>query len=128
MKHLEDDLQADCVTWFRLQYPDVIIHHSKNEGNRGGLAGKIDGKRNKAMGVHPGFADLQIIKSKYPPPWDLSTSAEAYHGFFIEVKEPGKYQTPEQKDFQRKVESEGYKYQVCKSIDEFIEKVNAYMK
>ena len=121
MKRLEDELQEGCVAWLRAQYPKLLWYHAKNEGNRKSLVRKANGKsyspdgsRNKRMGVLAGTPDLCIVKSKYPPPWDMSTSAEAYHGLYVELKTPDGRQSPAQKDFQTRCEHEGYKYVICR--------------
>lgn len=41
--------------------------------------------------------------------------------WFIEVKAPKKYQTPEQKEFQKNVEKSGCKYLLVRSVDDLIE-------
>jgi hypothetical protein len=38
--------------------------------------------------------------------------------YFLEVKRPGTYQTPEQKDFQKAAEAAGALYAVVRSIDD----------
>lgn len=124
MKHHEDNLQMACVTWFRLQYPDVLMIHPRNGGS---LKSASEGAKFKRMGVVAGVADLQVIKSCYTSygPFD----GVLYHGFFIELK-AGKAgrQSPAQKAFQEKVESEGYKYAICRDIDEFMNEVNKYLQ
>ena len=120
----EDRLQIACVTWFKLQYPHVIIHHSKNEGNRGGKAGLIDGKRNKAMGVCPGFADLFIMQSKIEK---LEHYTTIWHGLFIELKVDKNKMTEAQSDFSIAAQIANYRYRVCRSVDEFMNVVNEYL-
>jgi len=123
MKHLEDNLQEACVRWFRLQYPNIVIFAIPN----GGYRNSREAARLKKTGVLPGVADLFIMKDKYPPPWDMSTAAEAYHGLFIELKTGKNKQTAAQKAFEAKCKAEGYQYKVCRYIEEFIEEVNNYL-
>lgn len=33
MIHLEDKLQIECVRYFNLQYPDIMIIHIRNGGS-----------------------------------------------------------------------------------------------
>jgi hypothetical protein len=133
MKSKEDQLQIACVTWFKYQYPDVVILHAKNEGNRQSVVMKRNGKsyspdglRNKKMGVLAGTPDLFVMKAKVDRELGNITYIES-HGLWIEMKAPGKYQTKEQKEFEAKAIAEGYQYSVCRSVDEFISIVNNYL-
>lgn len=56
----EDQIQESIVAYLRTVLPGAIVHHSPNEGNRGGKAGKADGARRKAMGLVPGYPDITI--------------------------------------------------------------------
>ncbi len=56
MRGQEDRLQIACVRWFRIQYPEHLIHHSPNGGKRNA----IEAKKFKDMGVVAGFPDLFI--------------------------------------------------------------------
>lgn len=56
----EDQIHKSIVQWLRTVLPDAVIHHSPNEGNRGGRAGQLDGARRKAMGMAPGYPDLVV--------------------------------------------------------------------
>lgn len=62
----------------------------------------------------------------------LLTSVSAYrgaryHALYIEMKKPGSYQRPEQKEWQKNCEKYGNKYVVCKSLDQFRDEVNNYL-
>lgn len=116
MNHHEDNLQMACVNWFRLQYPDVLMIHVRNGGS---LKSAREGAKFKKMGVVAGVADLMILRRGFA----------GKHGFFIELK-AGKAgrQSEAQKAFQEKVESEGYKYVICRDIDEFMNEVNKYLQ
>ena len=71
----------------------------------------------KREGIVKGVADLFLCIAR-----------GGYHGLFIEMKKPGNYQSVEQKEWQRNVEKHGYKYVVCKSLEEFKEIVSSYLK
>ena len=58
--HKEDNLQKACVTWFRLQYPDVVIFAIPNGGSRN----PIEAAKLKATGTLAGVADLFVMKHK----------------------------------------------------------------
>lgn len=82
----------------------AIIHHSPNEGNRGGRKGAIDGARRKAMGVLPGFFDFIVIVGQ-------ST-------YFIEVKASGGSLHKSQREFRDKLDYNGVPWAVCRSVDD----------
>jgi hypothetical protein len=114
MRHIEDNIQIACVTWFSLQYRNLspLLHHSPNGGKRNAR----EGKRFKEMGTRPGFPDLILL---YP---------SAGHPFLaVELKSPEGVHGDYQKAYQRLVEGVGGKYVVCRSFDEFREEVLGYL-
>ncbi len=131
MKHLEDDLQAACVKWFRYQYPNVVILHPKNEGNRKSVVMKANGKsyspdgaRNKKIGVLAGTPDLFVMKAKIEK---LERYTTIWHGLWIELKVNNNKQTESQVEFMIAANIENYQYRVCRSFDEFQKTVNDYL-
>lgn len=115
MKHTEENTQIACVRWFAYAYPKLspLLHHSPNGGRRNAR----EGARFKAMGTRKGFPDLALFFPSIP-----------FHGLFIEMKTPKGRQQQSQKQWQRQVEWAGYKYVICRSVDEFISEVNAYLR
>lgn len=113
--HEEEDLQMACVQWFSLQYRRyaMLLHHSPN----GGWRRIREAQRFKAMGTRAGFPDLVLCLPN-----------EKYHGLFIELKSSRGRQEPSQKAMQEALESAGYRYEIVRSIDGFIECVNDYLK
>lgn len=87
------------------------------------------GAKLKAEGLVKGASDLVLFVPN-----------DRYHALCLETKveeeyyEQGKrkikrtYQSREQKDWQSKVESQGFKYEVYRSIDEFVQIIRAYFK
>jgi len=112
MKHTEDKIQIAAVRWFKLHYPEIVIHHSPN----GGYRTKAEAGIFKAMGTMAGFADLIILKPTMN-----------YNAFFIEFKSEKGRQTQSQKDFQSKCEEYGYKYAICRSVEDFRKIVKNYL-
>jgi len=112
MKRTEDRLQIAAIRWFKMQYPDIMIHHSPN----GGYRTKVEGGIFKAMGTIAGFPDIFIMKPN-----------EKYHALFIEFKSEKGIQTKWQKHFEYKSERNGYKYVICRSLDEFMDVVRNYL-
>lgn len=115
MREEEHNIQAACVRWFNLQWPEYrgLLFAIPNGGARSkATAGKL-----KAEGVVPGVADLILL---VPKQWAFALA--------IEMKTPKGRQSPEQMEWQRKVEDHGYRYAVCHSLDEFMAVVNGYLQ
>lgn len=124
--HPEEDLQIACVGWFRLQFPryERLLFASLNSlaftGNysdpeaRGRYIAKL--KRLKAMGLEPGVPDLT-----------LSVRRGSFSGFYCELKVPGKYPEPHQREMMALLTEQGYYCCVAKTVDEFAREVKRYM-
>nr|DAM90102.1 MAG TPA: Nuclease [Bacteriophage sp.] len=112
--HAEDDLQMQCVRWFRLQFPQLsrLLHHSPNGGRRDAR----EGARFKKMGTQPGFPDLILL-----------VASQDYHALLIELKTRTGRQQDSQKDYQKRVEAQGYKYVVVRSLQQFMAEMKAYL-
>ena len=104
----EHRLQCSCVSWFNSQYPKLkdLLYAVPNGGRRD----KVTASKLKQEGVVAGVSDLNL---------DLRT--DKYGGLRIEMKTPTGRQSESQKQWQKKVtEIGGYKYVVCRSLDDFI--------
>lgn len=115
-KNEEHRIQCACVQWFRAQYPkDALLLYAIPNGGR---RDAITGKKLKDEGVVRGVADM-----------NLDIPNIHYHGLRIEMK-AGKTgsQSKEQKEFQARVEAKGYKYVICRSLDDFMREVSIYMQ
>lgn len=110
----EANLQSGCVTWFGLQYPKLapLLFSVPNGGSRN----KIEAMNLKRQGVRAGVADLILLFPK-----------QGHGALLIEMKYGKGKQQPVQKEWQKIVESAGYKYVVCRSLDEFMREVNNYL-
>lgn len=114
MTQEEHNLQCACVRWFALQYPQYrgLLFAVPNGGARSkATAGKL-----KAEGVVAGVADLLLLV----PNWQS-------HGLAIEMKTDKGRQSELQQWWQSAVTAQGYQYSVCRSLDQFIETVEAYL-
>lgn len=111
----EDDLQMQCVRWFRLQYPQLarLLHHSPNGGRRDAR----EGARFKQMGTQAGFPDLILL-----------VASQGYHALLLELKTRTGRQQDSQKEYQQLAEAQGYRYVVIRSLEAFMDEVNTYMK
>lgn len=110
-------IQSACVKWFSLQYPrnKNLLIHVTNEGKRS----YVNGKMLVRAGLIKGVADLILFIAK-----------KGFHGLCVEMKTPSKTsrQSETQKEWQVLVEQQGYKYVVCRNLDEFIEVINDYLQ
>ena len=123
----EHRIQCACVRWFAYQYPQYegLLFACPN----GGARDKVTGAMLKAEGVIAGVADLiLLVPSNHTTLDDGRTWYRPIHALCIEMKTEKGRQSPEQKAWQKKIEAHGYKYAVCRSLDDFIETVNGYLK
>lgn len=112
---IEHRIQCACVTWFRAQYPNM--RHSLFAVPNGGRRNAVTGSKLKSEGVLAGVSDLILLHRT------------AQHGaLLIELKTRIGRQSELQRQWQRAVEQDGYKYIVCRSLEDFIEQVNDYIK
>lgn len=103
----EGRVQQECVMWLWNAHPEtrgLLCYNLSNSKN------KIDGALNKAKGLIKGRADLTFY-------WNKTA-------YFIEMKTEKGTQEPEQKIFQATVEKAGYKYVICRSLDDFKKVIN----
>ena len=127
----EGQLQIACVRWFRLQYPAYasLLFHPKNEAD-----GATSGKKiaiNAASGVVPGVPDLILALPSITEEniGDLSPHKAFYHALGIELKYGHtNQQSAHQKEFQAFWEAAGYKYVLCRSLEEVMQQVDDYMQ
>ena len=99
----EERLQQAVVQYLVLACSHVIWFHPPN----GEVRSKPTGARLKKMGVLRGVPDLVFV---------LPGGASA----FIELKAPGAYLRPEQKDFRDRALVLGSKFALCRTLEEVI--------
>ena len=128
MNQEEHNIQAACVRWFGYAHPELrgLLFAVPN----GGARSKATAGMLKAEGVVAGVSDLILLvpRRRAKITENNAASIEIKHALCIEMKKNGGYQSPEQKIWQRLVEEHGYKYAVCRSLDEFIDTVEAYLR
>ena len=111
----EHRIQCACVQWFRYQHPEC--RNNLFAVPNGGRRDKTTGAKMKAEGVLAGVADLILLKSN------------ANHGaLLIEMKTRIGRQADTQREWQRLIERDGYKYVVCRSLEDFIREVDTYLQ
>ena len=115
MRQEEHLIQCAIVKWFYYAYPAYRGGYLFAVPN-GGHRNIQTAARLKAEGVTSGVADLLLLVPK-----------RGYHGLCIEVKTPVGRQSENQKNWQRIIEAQGYRYEVVRSLDDFAELVRWYL-
>ena len=110
----EHHLQVACVQWFRLQYP--TMRHNLFAVPNGGRRDKVTGGKLKAEGALAGVSDLILLKQ-----------SKGYGALLIEMKTDKGKQSTGQQEWQKKIEQDGYKYVICRSLDEFMNEIKEYL-
>lgn len=110
----EHRIQVACVNYLRYVHPECAM--SLFAVPNGGRRDSVTGAKLKAEGVLAGVSDLILLKPN-----------KQYHALCIEMKKHTGAQSESQKAWQRHVEQDGYKYIVCRSLDDFIEQVTNYL-
>lgn len=108
MEKLEEKIQQEQVMWYKNNF--CLKHHNPRNLI---LSIPNEGKPELVRtGLYPGAADLMVI----------------HFGkvLFIENKTPTGRQSPHQKNFQQHVESLGFPYYICRSLDDFKAVINQY--
>ena len=114
MRNVEHNIQVSCVQWFRYAHSSLspLLFAVPNGGQRNVIvAAKL-----KAEGALAGVSDLLLLVPN-----------NDYHALCIEMKSAKGRQTENQKAWQKEVEKQGYKYAVCRSLDEFTNTINNYL-
>lgn len=115
-RHNESRLQTACVTWFRMKHRNLakLIFAVPN----GGARSKIEAAIMRGEGVTAGVSDLILLVAR-----------GGFNGLCIEMKTEsrGSRQSDDQKAWQALVEAQGYKYIVCRSLDQFMSEINNYL-
>lgn len=111
----EHRLQSACVRWYRMQYPKM--KHNLFSVPNGGKRDAVTGAKLKEEGALAGVADLILLKSN-----------RFYGALLIEMKTKAGRQSESQKEWQRKITADGYKYVVVRSIEDFQREIRDYLK
>lgn len=111
----EHRIQSACVRAFRYKYPK--LRHNLFAIPNGGRRDKVTGAKLKAEGALAGVSDLIFLKSN-----------RFYGALLIEMKTPKGRQQESQKEWQRLISADGYKYVICHSVSEFMQEIEDYLK
>lgn len=114
MRHNESQIQQTCVRWFRLAHRtlSLLLISIPNGYKTSATQARIA----KAEGLVAGASDLFLFVPN-----------GLYHGLAIEMKSETGRQRPSQRLWQEAVEAEGYKYIVCRSLDDFRNEIDNYL-
>lgn len=113
-RSLEHTLQTRCVRWYRLTFPDMV--HNLFAVPNGGYRTKTTAANMKAEGQLSGVSDLILLKRK-----------GKCGALLLEAKIKGNYQSDNQREWQRRIEADGYEYRVFHTLEEFAEIVTEYL-
>ena len=98
----EDALQSDCYIWFHNSYPDLrglLCYNLNNSAN------KIQGNKNKAMGVQSGRSDMVFYYKS--------------NSYMIEFKDEKGFLSKSQKDWGTLIQNNGFSYFVIRDFQDF---------
>lgn len=118
----EAKIQADCVLWMHNERPETrgLYFCVNNENSRSKYESKarqlMSGAQRKAIGVVAGVSDTILLIPR-----------GGFHGLCVEFKTDIGRQSAAQVEWQGKVEAQGYRYVVVRSLAEFKEVVNGYL-
>jgi len=102
----ESKLQTDCFKWAWNERPEtrgLLCYNLNNSRNR------IDGARNKALGLIAGRSDMVLY-------WQG-------RAVMLEFKQPGGIQSRKQKEWEQLVRAHGFDYHIIKDFNQFKEVV-----
>ncbi len=116
----EDSLQIEITATLRLTFPGLYFHHSPNGWHGGGKPWQNarQASKLKAMGTKNGFPDFLFLIDETTIHGDFLTNTGKTEVAFIELKRPGKYLEPEQKEFRDMCQGRGIKWALCRSYEE----------
>lgn len=105
----EGKIQASCYQYFWNTYPQYrgLYFAVPNENSRAD-SNAITGAIRRSMGVYHGVSDTILLLPR-----------GRFHALLIEYKDEKGIQSEHQKAWQRLVESNGYRYEVCRSLEQF---------
>lgn len=113
-RNLEHQLQCRVIRWFRLAHRDMV--HNLFAVPNGGYRTKTTAALLKAEGQLAGVADLILLKRK-----------GRCGALLLEAKVKGNYQSESQREWQKRIEADGYIYRVFRTLEEFIQIVEEYL-
>lgn len=113
----EGRIQAECYQYFWNNYPQYrgLYFAVPNENNRAN-SNAITGAIRRSMGVYHGVSDTLMLIPR-----------NGFHGLCVEYKDENGRQSEYQIAWQKLVESQGYCYRLCRSIEQFKQIIAEYL-
>lgn len=110
-------IQSDCVRWIHNEHPETrgLFFHIKNELDRPD-ANAMLGARLRSEGIVKGVADCALMMKRGP-----------YGALFVEFKTEVGRQSDAQKAWEQIIKAQGYKYCLCRSLEQFKTIINEYL-
>jgi hypothetical protein len=102
----EEKIQGECYMWFHNTFPHLrglLCYNLNNSRN------KIDGNRNKALGLQKGRSDMVLYFDQV--------------SYMMEFKTDEGKQTPDQKEWERIITEQGFTYTIIRDLDQFKEHI-----
>lgn len=115
-RHIESHLQRMCVSWFRLQYPDIgkLLFAVPN----GGARSRTEAAIMKAEGVTAGVTDLILLLGR-----------GGFNALCIEMKTTDRHSalSDAQIEWRSLAITNGSRHVVCRTLEEFQSEIRWYM-
>lgn len=113
----EGKIQAACYQYFWNTFPQYrgLYFAVPNENSRTD-SNPITGAIRRSMGVYHGVADTLLLVPSGP-----------FHGLCVEYKDEHGKQSVHQIAWQKLVEAQGYRYVICRSLDQFKQIIRGYL-
>lgn len=113
----EGRIQSSCVAWFWNTYPQYreLYFCVPNENARED-SNASTGAIRRSMGVVKGVSDTILFLAR-----------DKYHALCVEFKTDIGRQSDAQRLWQSKVEAQGYRYEVVRSLEEFKKLIVEYL-
>lgn len=113
----ESKIQASCVAWMHNTYPEYrgLYFAVQNENSRAD-SNASTGAIRRSMGVVKGVSDTILFLAR-----------GEYHALCVEFKTDIGRQSDAQRLWQSKVETQGFRYEVVRSLEEFKRLIVEYL-
>lgn len=110
-------IQSSCIAWFWNTYPEYreLYFCVPNENARAD-SNAVTGAIRRASGVIKGVADTILFLPR-----------GRWHALCVEYKTSVGRQSPAQVQWQSKVEQQGYRYEVIRSLEDFKKLIEEYL-
>lgn len=114
----EYKIQCECVAYFHNTYPEYrgLYFAVQNENSRAD-SNASTGAIRRSLGVTKGVSDTLMLIPR-----------GKWNGLCIEYKSDIGRQSPAQVEWQSKVEAQGYRYEVVRSLEEFKKLIKEYLE